>query len=139
MCADSGAGAAIGGRGSDTSGRQETYARRFDPDAPGSTSPSFGQAFQYHAFDKFTPEQNRDRGILSLIPGAGVFQAAGAAIEAAEDMRMDKKDTDNKTSNENKTSRRSRAQNRSRRSASTEQSAGLLGSSNIMRKTLLGA
>lgn len=88
MCADSGAGSATGGRGSDTSGRQETYSRRYDPAAPGSTRPSFSEAFQYHSVDKFTPEQNVARGVLSFLPGGGAFQLAGAALEASRDAQM---------------------------------------------------
>ena len=121
MSFGSGAGAAEGGesvddagrtwvgsgRGSDTGGRRETYFRAHDPAAPGSTAPTFGEAFRYHSGiggapyesstgemksqpwgGKHTPGQMAARTIFGMLaPGGGLMLAAGAAIDALTDVR----------------------------------------------------
>lgn len=105
-----GAGA-VSGRGSDVSGRTETYYRRHDPAAPGPGSgtplneaphaglrdmapgggtqglPTPTQAFKYHAWDKFTPGEKFMRGLIGLImPGGTLLQGAIAGSQAARDV-----------------------------------------------------
>ena len=121
MSFGSGAGAAEGGesvddagrtwvgsgRGSDTGGRRETYFRAHDPAAPGSTAPTFGEAFRYHSGiggapyesstgemksqpwgGKHTPGQMAARTILgTIIPGGGLMLSAIAAVDALTDVQ----------------------------------------------------
>ena len=68
--------------------------RRSDPVGKGGTEgrPNLMEAFTYHSYDKFTPQQNAARLALSLLPGGGAVQTLMAGGAALNDMFGDPKD-----------------------------------------------
>ena len=83
------------GRGSDVSGRRETYYRRHDPAAPGPTGgiggtegpPTTSEAFKYHAWDKHSTGEKVGRAVFgAIMPGGFLLQGLMAKSQAARDV-----------------------------------------------------
>jgi hypothetical protein len=90
-----GVGDSGGGRSDDAGGRRETYMRRHDPAAPGSTLPTYEEAFRHHSGigtpdmtgGKYTTGQNVARTILgAVIPGGMTFLGLQAHQRAKQDV-----------------------------------------------------